>query len=60
MGYSPDSNYVSIKDEEYPMLRFIIKQWLVKTLQAGEDLECSDLLGVEISDSVIVICSYDL
>jgi hypothetical protein len=32
----------------------------VTTLQAGEDLACSDLKSVEISDSVIVTSSYDL
>jgi hypothetical protein len=32
----------------------------VKTLHAGKDLTYSDLWSVEISDSVLVICSYDL
>jgi hypothetical protein len=41
--YSPDSNDVSTEAEESPLLRAVTKQWLVKTLQSGEDLACSDL-----------------
>jgi hypothetical protein len=43
VGYSPDSNDVSREAEETPLLRAVNKQRLVKTLQAGEDLACSDL-----------------
>jgi hypothetical protein len=43
VGYSPDSNSVSAEAEESPLLRAVTKQWLVKTMQAGEDLACSDL-----------------
>jgi hypothetical protein len=32
----------------------------MKTLEIGEELECSDLWSVEISDSIIFICSYDV
>jgi hypothetical protein len=39
--------------EESPLLEAITRKRLVKTLQAGKDLE-----SVEISDSVIVICSW--
>jgi hypothetical protein len=41
MGYSPDYNDMST--EESSLLRAVTKQRLVKTLQAGEDLACSDL-----------------
>jgi hypothetical protein len=51
---------VSTEAEESPLLRAVTKQRLVKTLQVGGDLACSDLLSVEIKDSVIVIYSYDL
>jgi hypothetical protein len=47
------------KAEETPRLKSVTRKRLVKTLQAGEDSACGDLLSVEISDSVIVICSYD-
>jgi hypothetical protein len=60
VGYSPDSNDVGTEAEESPLLRTSAKQRLVKTLQAGEELACSDLKSVEISDGVIFICSYDL
>jgi hypothetical protein len=60
MGYSPDSNDVSIEAEESALLRSVTGKRLVKTLQAREDLACRDLKIVELSDSVIVICSYDL
>jgi hypothetical protein len=46
--------------EESPLLEAVTRKRLVKTLKAGEDLACSDLYSVEVSDSVIVICSYDL
>jgi hypothetical protein len=48
------------EDEESPLLEAVSRKRLMKKLQAGEDLACSDLQSVEISDSVIVICSYDL
>jgi hypothetical protein len=54
VAYSPDSNDVSTEAEESPLLRAVTKQRLVKTLQAGEDVACSDLQSVEISDCVIV------
>jgi hypothetical protein len=60
VGYSPDGNDVSTEAEESPLLRAVTKQRLVKTLQAGEDLACSDFLSVGIGDSVVVISSYDL
>jgi hypothetical protein len=40
---APDSNDVSTEAEESPLLRAVTKQRLVKTLQVGEDLACSDL-----------------
>jgi hypothetical protein len=43
VGYSPDSNNVSTEAEESPLLRVVTKQCLVKTLQDGEDLACSNL-----------------
>jgi hypothetical protein len=43
VGYSPDSNDVSTGAKESPFLRAVTKQRLMKTLHAGEDLECSDL-----------------
>jgi hypothetical protein len=43
VGYSPDSNDVSTEAEGSRFLRAVTKQRLVKTLQAGEDLACSDL-----------------
>jgi hypothetical protein len=43
VGYSPDSNDVITEAEEFSLLRALTKQRLVKTLQAGEDLACSDL-----------------
>jgi hypothetical protein len=36
-------NGVTTEAEESPLLIFVIKQRLVKTLQAGEDLATSDL-----------------
>jgi hypothetical protein len=41
--YSPDSNNVSTEAEESPLLRAATMKWVVKTLQAEEDLACSDL-----------------
>jgi hypothetical protein len=43
MEYSPDDNDVNTEAEESPFLRAVTKKRLVKTLQAGEDLACSDL-----------------
>jgi hypothetical protein len=43
VGYSLDSNDMSTEAEESPLLRAATKQQLMKTLQAGEDLACSDL-----------------
>jgi hypothetical protein len=43
VGYSMDSNDVNREAEEIPLLRAVTKQRLVKILQAGEDLVCSDL-----------------
>jgi hypothetical protein len=43
VGYSPGSKYVSKEAEESPLLGAVTKQRLVKTLQAEEDLACSDL-----------------
>jgi hypothetical protein len=43
MEYSPDSNDMSTEAEESPLLGAVTKQRLVKTLQAGEGLACSDL-----------------
>jgi hypothetical protein len=53
---------VSADAEESSLLRTVTKQRLVKTLQAGEEdfLACSDLQSVEISVSVVVICSGQL
>jgi hypothetical protein len=42
VGYSPDTNDVRTEAEETPLLRAVTKQRLVTTLQAGEDLVCSD------------------
>jgi hypothetical protein len=41
--YSPDGNDMSTEAEEPPLMRVVTKRRLVKTLQAGEDLACSDL-----------------
>jgi hypothetical protein len=43
VGYSTDSNDVNTEAEESPLLRAVTKQRIVKTLQGGEDLACSDL-----------------
>jgi hypothetical protein len=43
VGYSPNTNEVNTESEESPLLRDVTKQRLVKTLQVGEDLACSDL-----------------
>jgi hypothetical protein len=45
--------------EESPLLGAVTKQRLVKTLQAGEDLACSDLKSVCVSDSVVITCSSE-
>jgi hypothetical protein len=45
--------------EESPLLKSVTRKCPVKTLQSGEGLAC-DLSSVEISDSVVVICSYSL
>jgi hypothetical protein len=45
VGYSPDSNDLSTEAEESLLLRAVAKQGLMKTLQDGEDLACSDLLS---------------
>jgi hypothetical protein len=37
VGYSLDSNDMSTRAEESPLLRAVTKHQLVKTLQAGED-----------------------
>jgi hypothetical protein len=47
---------VSTEAEESPLLRAVTKQQLVKTLQAGEDLVCSEL---EISDSAVITFSSE-
>jgi hypothetical protein len=41
--YSPDGSDVSTEAEESLLLIAVTRQQLVKTLQAGEDLACSDL-----------------
>jgi hypothetical protein len=56
VGYSPNSNDVNTEPEKSPLLRAVTKQRPVKTLQAGNDLSAV-ICSVEISDSVIVICS---
>jgi hypothetical protein len=43
MGYLLYSNDVSTEGEDSPLLRAVTKQQLVKTLQAEEDLACSDM-----------------
>jgi hypothetical protein len=43
VGYSSGSNDLSTEAEESPVLRDLTKQRLVKTLQAGEDITCSNL-----------------
>jgi hypothetical protein len=43
VGYSTNSNDVSTEAEESLLLRAVTKQRLVTTLQAGEELVCSDL-----------------
>jgi hypothetical protein len=57
VGYSSDSNGASTESEESPLLRAVTKQRLVKTLQAGGHLACSDLISVEINDSDVIACS---
>jgi hypothetical protein len=46
--------------ERVKLLKSITRKRLVKTLQAEEDLVCSDLWSAEMSDSIMIICSYDL
>jgi hypothetical protein len=43
VGYSPNNKDVSTEAEESPFMSAVTKQWLVKTLQAGEDLAYSGL-----------------
>jgi hypothetical protein len=43
MIYSPGSNDVDTEAKESPLFSAVTKQRLVKRLQAGEDLACSDL-----------------
>jgi hypothetical protein len=43
VGYSPDTNGMRTEVEESPLLKAVAKQRLVKILQAGEDLACSDM-----------------
>jgi hypothetical protein len=43
VGYSPESNNTSMEVEESPLLRAVTMQCLMKILQVGEDLTCSDL-----------------
>lgn len=50
---------MTTKAEESPLLSFVTKQRLVKTLQAGEDLACSDLWIVEIGDSAVITCNSE-
>jgi hypothetical protein len=38
---SPDSSDVSTEAEESPLLEAVVREWLVKTLQAGGDLACT-------------------
>lgn len=42
------------KAEESPQLEAVARERLLKTLQAGEDLACSDLWTVESSDSAVI------
>jgi hypothetical protein len=42
VGYLPEGGDMSTEAEESPVLRAVTRQKLVKTLQAGEDLVCSD------------------
>jgi hypothetical protein len=43
VGYPPDSNDVSTESEEYPLLEAVARERLLKSLQTGEDLVCSEL-----------------
>jgi hypothetical protein len=45
--------------EESSLLEAVAREQLLKILQAGEDLACSDLRIVEISSSAVVICSTE-
>jgi hypothetical protein len=55
VGYTPESTVVTSVAEDSLLLGAVTKQRLVKTLQAREDLACSN-----VSSSVIIICSYDM
>jgi hypothetical protein len=48
---------MSIETKEFQLLRAVTKQRLMKTLQAGENLACSNLLSVDINDRVVSACS---
>jgi hypothetical protein len=50
---------MSTEAEESSLLRAVTKQRVVKTLQTGENLACSDLLSVEISDSAVSVCGSE-
>jgi hypothetical protein len=43
--------------EESPLLEAVVSERFLKTLQAGEDLACSDLWIVQISDSAVITYS---
>jgi hypothetical protein len=51
----PFRENLSTEAVEQPLLKVVTRKRLAKTLRAGKDL-----YGMEISDSVIVICSHDL
>jgi hypothetical protein len=57
-GGCEDRTWV-LEAEESPMSVAIAREWLVKTLQVGEDLACSDLLSVEFSDSAVITCNSE-
>jgi hypothetical protein len=48
------------KAEESGLVEAVTRERLLETLQAGEYLACSDLWSVEIGDSGIAVCSYNL
>jgi hypothetical protein len=48
-----------VKYEESPLLEAFARERLLKTLQAGEDLACSDLWIVGISDRAVITCSSE-
>jgi hypothetical protein len=41
--YSPGSKDVSAEAEESPLLEAVAREWLLQTLQAGEDFAFCDL-----------------